>query len=64
MSWKEKVGWFVGAVLAVIFIHQVCNYDPTREYHQDSEEQRDGNDHLPTLSQGSNVAPVRDAASG
>ena len=37
MNWKQKLGWFAVAVLAVAFLHQVCNYDPTWEKNQDLE---------------------------
>ena len=39
MSWKEKAGWLFGAVLAVVFLHQVCNYDPAWESNRDREQQ-------------------------
>ena len=39
MNWKEKAGWFFGAVLAVAFMYSVCNYDPTWENNRDREQQ-------------------------
>ena len=39
MSGKEKAAWLFGAVLAVAFMHQVCNYDPAWESKRERERQ-------------------------